>query len=1033
MKRMKKLLAFLLAAMLLLTMIPISASAYNGDQFETYDAIEYQAFDHDMIKILHDHDIGVGRETEIEGVKVILNEEYTSQNELTFTRRSHDGTGNANTLPYFFWTTSGTVDTAYPGNIVSLVITYDGGQTLTVLNEDLRFTAVDQGREICSIKSNDTSESIVTFWYEPGLENTRWSLYDVKFVETGKAFDAENALPSDPVYSVPGSEYKFVNWDKSVSGGDPFLTYLPITEDTAVYAQKVSAETSGTVFHVINDGDTNTLFNRFLELYNAEHNTALTVDKLNRDKFTCSVTGDGKTTNDRTANRWEPLTSLGGELFQHYYILNTYNLWPEQYHIPFNEVESVTITGPVDGENESYTIPVDSSIPGAFSISLQNDNRADLTINPPLDPPDEGDLTDDPDDDNDPTYPIDGLDGTAVKIDCVNDTITPAHGDKTYGLLEGTFKVGNRYWVGAPETGYFAADITVDVDSLSSYIDLYDETTTDATHTAVEGQDDQTITLKLDGSEWVLEDPGEVPVTYQVECKTPDEPDVPGTEPDDPRKEDIVTNYGEEAVNVVCRTEPDNHKSATYNLTAEAIEVGEPYLDEDTDKYYCVVTISADSYVSQYKPEGVHHDLANESPDTGSFKLYHDGTKWLLAEDQNTPYVTFYVTCKDGGGEPGTGDDDDKTPDEPTQEELKDIIGNNDNIVSVECVNNKRKHTTVSESFGYLEGGLAINEVKTTGSGADITYTCEITIYSGTYINAFEALVGVKDAHKLAQGQEEFPTFTLTWDPTGVDDENGAWELPTNEMPVQIEVTCDVETVTTPGGTIVIEKDPEDPTDPDQTGVADLLETDDHIQYLFGYPDDSFGPDRNMTRAEAAQMFYNLLKNKNVDAEPAFDDVPDGAWYATPVNVMAELGIVNGVGDDKFEPNREITRAEFTTMAMRFAKVPSGGVNIFTDVNPDDWFYSYVVNSIQYGWIEGYGDGTFRPDRLITRAEVTTIVNRMLDRQADMAFVIQNRDKLTKFTDLTTEHWAYYTIVEATNEHNYKKPAIGEDWTSLKK
>ena len=119
--------------------------------------------------------------------------------------------------------------------------------------------------------------------------------------------------------------------------------------------------------------------------------------------------------------------------------------------------------------------------------------------------------------------------------------------------------------------------------------------------------------------------------------------------------------------------------------------------------------------------------------------------------------------------------------------------------------------------------------------------------------------------------------------------------------------------------------DDDQPEDPDDTGVSDLLNTKDHDQYLFGYPDGTFGPGLNMTRAEAAQMFYNLLVDQDVTAKPVFDDVPEEAWYAEPVNVMAKLGIVEGVGDDKFEPNREITRAEFTAMAMRFAEARLAG------------------------------------------------------------------------------------------------------------
>lgn len=220
--------------------------------------------------------------------------------------------------------------------------------------------------------------------------------------------------------------------------------------------------------------------------------------------------------------------------------------------------------------------------------------------------------------------------------------------------------------------------------------------------------------------------------------------------------------------------------------------------------------------------------------------------------------------------------------------------------------------------------------------------------------------------------------------------------------------------------------------DPDDTGVSGWLNTDDHMAYLNGYPDGTFRPDRNMTRAEAAQLFYNLLLAKDVAATVSFDDVDSSAWYAEAVDTLASLGIINGVGDGKFEPERSITRAEFTTIAMRFAKLPAGGENIFSDVAQGDWFYRYVVGSIQYGWINGYPDGTFRPNNTITRAEVTTIVNNMLGRSADEAFVDSNSASLVQFTDLSASHWAYYGIMEATNAHHYTKDGGAEDWTGLK-
>ena len=219
--------------------------------------------------------------------------------------------------------------------------------------------------------------------------------------------------------------------------------------------------------------------------------------------------------------------------------------------------------------------------------------------------------------------------------------------------------------------------------------------------------------------------------------------------------------------------------------------------------------------------------------------------------------------------------------------------------------------------------------------------------------------------------------------------------------------------------------------DPDDTGVSEWLDTSDHRDFLHGYTDGTFGPNRNMTRGEVAQMFYNLLLEQDVPQTTAFTDVPADMWCADAVNTLASLGIVEGIGNGLYAPDRAITRAEFTVIAMRFAELDTSGENIFSDVDTGDWFYEQVVGSIKYGWIQGYADGTFRPDNTITRAEVTTITNRMLGRAADEAFVDRHSDELRQFPDVPESYWAYYNIMEATNAHDFGMENGAENWTGL--
>lgn len=220
------------------------------------------------------------------------------------------------------------------------------------------------------------------------------------------------------------------------------------------------------------------------------------------------------------------------------------------------------------------------------------------------------------------------------------------------------------------------------------------------------------------------------------------------------------------------------------------------------------------------------------------------------------------------------------------------------------------------------------------------------------------------------------------------------------------------------------------PVSPDDTGVSDYLNTKDHDAYVSGYPGNWFGPDDFLTRAQAAQIFYGLLNDPNIPVTAGFSDVPSDAWYAKAVNTLASLGLVSGVGEDRFLPDQPITRAEFVTMAMGFAHPVSSPDSSFPDVHPGDWYYEAVLSAADYGWISGYPDGSFGPQRLVTRGEMSVMVNRMLGRKADPDF-ISGHTGLYTFLDVPAFHWAYDDICEAANAHRYTQSDGKEVWEGL--
>jgi len=220
--------------------------------------------------------------------------------------------------------------------------------------------------------------------------------------------------------------------------------------------------------------------------------------------------------------------------------------------------------------------------------------------------------------------------------------------------------------------------------------------------------------------------------------------------------------------------------------------------------------------------------------------------------------------------------------------------------------------------------------------------------------------------------------------------------------------------------------------EPDNSPVG--LNTEDHVAYIIGYEDGTVRPGANITRAEVATIFFRLLTDETREAywsqANGFTDVPSEAWYNNAVSTLTRAGILDGYEDGSFRPNASITRAEFTKIAVSFFKhVGGASSNPFNDVPDSAWYAEFVKAAVELGLIDGYEDGTFRPNAPITRAEACTIVNRTLGRAPDKDNLLPEHEMLT-WPDNSRDAWYYAQIQEATNSHDYQWLGAIELWTA---
>ena len=333
----------------------------------------------------------------------------------------------------------------------------------------------------------------------------------------------------------------------------------------------------------------------------------------------------------------------------------------------------------------------------------------------------------------------------------------------------------------------------------------------------------------------------------------------------------------------------------------------------------------------------------------------------------------------------------------------------------------------------YEDSETAVEKMTFTNT---YTYDAEVippaaTITANTTDTQGKPLTGASFVLTDSRGRE---AYTATSNASGIvrfpDVSNGTYTLLEKSAPKGYVASDETYTLTVSDSRITMNGKDYAPVTFVNRKAAELNRTD-HLAFLSGYANGTFEPDRNMTRAEVTTMFARLLTEKMAADQTysnTFSDVAKSHWAANYIGYMQQFGIITGYADGSFRPDASVTRAEFAAIASRFERLTEG-TKSFSDVPSSHWAAKYINFAATRGWVNGYADGTFRPNNSITRAEVAAVTCRLLERNADQSYIRSHLSELRAFTDVSESHWAYWYTMEAANGHDYTKSGSSETWS----
>ena len=485
-------------------------------------------------------------------------------------------------------------------------------------------------------------------------------------------------------------------------------------------------------------------------------------------------------------------------------------------------------------------------------------------------------------------------------------------------------------------------------------------------------------------------------------------------------------------------TTPTGEPSLIVDKTAseETVQVGAPitYTIEVKNDGYSVMNnvVVRDTLWTEDTELTVTGDV------TGTYQVDEDGGKYYISEMK--PGQTLTITYTYTPTEAGTL----TNKVEVTADNLPDGEKPSDEV-TVEVTPEPVSSLTVNKSLAqvngsdYTGGKVSVGDkltytiqVTNTGNTTLSRVTVEDSLWNdGDAIQVDGELAYVADGGTYTIKREIAPDDMVTITYTYIVLRSDAGDTLTNTATVATPDggTTGEDTTETPVKPVTPIRPPVDPDKPE-------LNTEDHYAYIVGYEDGSVQPEGDITRAEVATIFFRLLtdesRNEFWSQTNDYTDVPADAWYNNAVSTLSNAGIIDGYEDGTFKPDGNITRAEFATIAVRFFEATYDGEDLFSDI-AGHWAQDYINEAANAGIVDGYPDGTFRPQQYITRAEAMTMVNRTIDRHPDADHLL---DDMIVWPDNPETAWYYEQVQEATNSHEYTMNTDDEQnpyeiWTEL--